>query len=195
MFGMKNYFINGKKEKIKKLEEQILEDAHTFDTIVVLCLGKYEENLSPYLTFASKVGAILKTNQFPVFGEETSPILIDNNKLPKISREIVESYSNPFVLVVMNSRSDAKKVVGNVYYENKSFENDSILAGNATLTLCGSYGKNKEECTVNSLSMDFVNEIATDISMSIMKALNKKQEINDLEKLEITRRLEKETEN
>lgn len=190
---MKDCFVNDKKANLEKLEEQILEDASSFDTIVVLCLGKYEETLSPYLTFASKVGTILKTNQCPVFGEESNPILIDN-KLPKISLEIVKTYTNPFVLVVMNSMSDAKTIVGNVYYESKSFETDTILVGDAKLTLCGSFGKNKEEYDVNSLSMDLVNEIATDISMSLMKILNKKQEMTDLEKQEITRTLEKETE-
>lgn len=191
--NMKDCFVNDKKANLEKLEEQILEDASSFDTIVVLCLGKYEETLSPYLTFASKVGTILKTNQFFVFGEESNPILIDN-KLPKISREIVKTYTNPFVLVVMNSMSDAKTIVGNVYYKKEPYETDTILVGDATLTLCGSFGEKKEEYDANSLSMDVVNEIATDISMSLMKVLNKKQEIIDLEKQEITRTLEKETE-
>lgn len=192
---MKDCFINEKKENLEALETKILEDASSFDTIVVLCLGKYEKTYSPYLTFASKVGTILKTNQFSVYGEESNPILIDH-KLPKVSREIIKNYPNPFVLVVMNSISDAKKVVGNIYYDSKSYENDKILVGDATLSLCGSYSenKNKEEYDANSISMDLVNEIATDMALFLMKVLNQKQELTNVEKEEITHTLEKEIE-
>lgn len=192
---VKDCFVNEKSENLEVLEAKILEDTSSFDTIVVLCLGKYEETFSPYLTFASKVGTILKANQIPVYGEESNPILIDN-KLPKVSREIVETYPNPFVLVVMNSVSDAKKVVGNIYYESKSYETDKILVGDATLNLCGSYSesKNKEEYDANSISMDLVNEIATDMALFLMKVVNKKQELANLDKEEITHTLKKETE-
>lgn len=191
---MKDCFVNEKKENLETLEEKILEDANSFDTIVVLCLGKYEETFSPYLTFASKVGTILKANQILVYGEETNPILIDS-KLPKVSREIVETHCNPFVLVVMNSVSDAKKTVGNIYYESKFYENDNILVGDATLSLCGSFGKKKEEYDTNSLSMNLVNEMATEIALLLIKVVNKKQELKNVEKEEVIRKLEKETQN
>ncbi len=188
-----DYFVNNKKAKLKKLEEQILEDAKDFDSLIILCLGKYDATLSPYLTFASIVGTILKMNQMPVYGDEENPILIDK-KVSKVSREIIKVSPHPFVLVVMNSVSEEKTNISNLYYENAPFENKEVLVGDATLKLCGSFGKTKEDYDANSLSKEIIDETATSIAFSLMKVINLKQGMINLNTDELSLKLEKETE-
>ena len=172
---MKDCYIDEKKVKLERLEEQILKDAEEYEEILILCLGKYNETYSPFLTFATKVSTVLKTNNFPVYGDIEKPLLIEKRIISPLNFQIDKHHPNAFVLVVMNSLSDTKKVVGNLYYENKPFETKDLTVGNATLKLCGSFGKTEEELSKNSLDLATINEIATDVSFSLMRILNEKQ--------------------
>ncbi len=179
---MEYCYIKDKKVKLEQLKEQILLDSEEFENIIILCLGKYETALSPFLTFATKVGTILKLNNFPVYGEEEHPILIDKIDLVKTSRDIIKEYTKPFVLVVLNSITDHKKRVGNCYYEATPYINESIVVGDAHITMCGTFGTNEEDYYKNSLNVDEINTSATDLALVLMRIIEEKQNTLTLKK-------------
>lgn len=173
---MKDVFFNQKKVKNEKLPELILKDALNYDSITILCLGKYSKNLSPFLTFATKVGTILKANQFSVYGEDENSILIDNESIVPVLNEIKENFPNTFILVVLNSLSDSKKLLENLYYENTPFSHDGLEIGNANLKLCGSFGTDDISYKENSLSLEEINNLACDVAFLLMKTINEFKE-------------------
>lgn len=181
---MNDFLMNFRTSKEKRINRRILEDMKDFHEIVVLCLGNYEDTLSPFLTFASKVGTILKVNHFPVYGDMTNPILIDKKSVTPLLEEITRNHPNSFVLVIMTSVSDSKKALGNLYYENTPYKIEDLKVGNAKIQLCGSFGngstpkKTYEKYIENGLSLSKVNETATDIALTLMKIMNQKQEKN-----------------
>lgn len=185
---MKEYFMDAKKTTIGKLKKQILEDAKEYDNIAIICLGPSLNAPSPFLTFASTIGTILKINHFPIYGDLENPIKIEKRKIAPIQTEIDLNHSNTFTLVIINSISDSKKLLGNIYYENMPFQKNDIFVGCSTLALFGSYGKNNEEYLKNSLSLEETREIAFSAAFLLMEILNEKQ---DLDKQK--RQLKKET--
>lgn len=166
-----NIFCNQKKVKVERLTEQILNDAKDTHSITILCLGKYSEELPSFLSFATKVGTILKTNNFQVYGCMNQEILIDKNSISDVILDIKINHPNTFLLVVMNGLTDSAKMVGNLYYENTPFINNNLHVGDATLKLCGSFGNNNESLKENSLSKEEVDKVATDTAIMLMNIL------------------------
>lgn len=185
---MNNYFMNGKKMQFNRLTKHILKNSKDFDELVVLCLGEYNEHLSPFLTFASKVGTILKFNHFSVYGDCQNPILIDTESITPILEKIYIEKPNAFVLVVMSSLSKWEKNLGNIYYNSNPFPIKDLKIGNAYLQLCGSYGNgNYKEYDSNGLPLTIINQTAIDISLFLMQLLREKEEKTIENSLKLTK--------
>ncbi len=182
VMNLKNYILKAKKETLAVLKEKILEDIKNYDKIAIICLGPSFNAPSPFLTFSSTIGTILKANHFWVYGDLENPIRIEKKKISPIQTEIDTNNPNTFTLVIVNSISHSKKLLGNVCYKNGSFQQKNILVGNATLTLFGSYGKNTEEYLKQGLSLEETKEFATNIAFLLMEIINQKHDL-EIQKL------------